>query len=278
MKNIKFVKLICLFCLLLLLFAAGGCALSSYSVEELRALYPKAIENSLNEELYYWKETVNQSDYSAWRTCNIYAEMDKKFEVIRDENGEISNMKMDVYDEYNKKGVYKAICGKSESASGGEAKSILFENDYDDLNNPVHYRKTEMLPREFIESDAFKSKYSLDALLSELDYLSVDDMNFDVDSKIMEHKGKVVKFSFKVNEDYLQKYHQKFGKDSIFEGSKYAVIEFAYDRVASFVVYSEEKLGKNLTVDKEIYKLEIVYYGPRINIPSYDSGVWAEIK
>ncbi len=199
-------------------------------------------------------------------------------ECIRDENGEISNMKMDVYDEYNKKGVYKAICGKSESASGGEAKSILFENDYDDLNNPVHYRKTEMLPREFIESDAFKSKYSLDALLSELDYLSVDDMNFDVDSKIMEHKGKVVKFSFKVNEDYLQKYHQKFGKDSIFEGSKYAVIEFAYDRVASFVVYSEEKLGKNLTVDKEIYKLEIVYYGPRINIPSYDSGVWAEIK
>lgn len=278
MKNIKFVKLICLFCLLLLLFAAGGCALSSYSVEELRALYPNAIDNSLNEELYYWKETVNQSDYSAWRTCNIYAEMDKKFEVIRDENGEISNMKMDVYDEYNKKGVYKAICGKSESASGGETKSILFENDYDDLNNPVHYRKTEMLPREFIESDTFKSKYSLDALLSELDYLSVDDMNFDVDSKIMEHKGKVVKFSFKVNEDYLQKYHQKFGKDSIFEGSKYAVIEFAYDRVASFVVYSEEKLGKNLTVDKEIYKLEIVYYGPRINIPSYDSGVWAEIK
>lgn len=278
MKKLKIVKLICIFCLLFLLFAAGGCALTGYSVDELKVLYPKAIENSLNEELYYWKETVNATDFSSWRTCNVYAEMDKKFEIIRDENGEISNMKIDVYDEYNKKGVYKALCGKSQSAAGGDTTSFLFENEYDDLKNPVHYRKTAMLPQEFIESDTFKSKYSLDAVLDELKYLSVDDMDFETDNKIMEHKGKVVKFSFKVNEDYIQRYNREFGKDSIFEGSKYAAIEFAYDRVASIVVYSEEKLGKNLSVDKEMYKLEIVYYGPRVDIPSYDSGVWADVK
>lgn len=278
MKRKNILKFVCLFCLFLLFLTAGGCALNSYSADELKVLYPKAIENSLNEELYYWKETVNRTDYSSWRTCNVYAEMDKKFEVIRDENGEFSNMKISVYDERNGSGVYKALCGKSKSSAGGEIKSYLFENDYDDSKNPVHYRKAEMLPQEFIKSDDFKSKYSLDAVLSELKYLSVDDMDFEVDNKIMEHKGKVVKFSFKVRDDYVQKYNQQFGKASVFDGSKYATMEFAYDRFASIVVYSEEKLGQNLSVDKEIYKLEAVYYGPKIDIPSYDSGVWAETK
>lgn len=270
MKKKNILKLICLSCLSLLFLTAGGCALTGYSVDEIKALYPKAIENSLNEELYYWKETVNRADYSSRRTCNVYAEMDKEFEVIRDENGEFSNMKISVYDDSNGT-IYKALCGKSKSSTGGETKSYLFENDADN-------RKAEMLPQEFIKSDAFKSVYSLDAVLSELEYLSVDDMDFEVDNKAMEHKGKVVKFSFKVSADYVQKYNQQFGKASIFDGSKYAVIEFAYDRFASIVVYSEEKLGKNLSVDKEIYKLEVVYYGPKIDIPSYDSGIWAEVK
>ena len=39
-------------------------------------------------------------------------------------------------------------------------------------------------------------------------------------------------------------------------------------------MYAEENLGKNISVDKEVYKLETVYYGPIINIPSYDSDVW----
>ena len=135
-----------------------------------------------------------------------------------------------------------------------------------------------MLPQDFVLSENFKTKYSIAAVLGELEYLSVDDMIFDVDNRIMEHRGKVVKFSFKVTDEYLQKYNQEFGEASVFAGAKYAVIEFAYDRFASIVVYSEEKLGKNLNVDKEIYKLEVVYYGPKIDIPSYDSGVWAEAK
>ncbi len=278
MNKRNLIKLVCLVCLALLVVSASGCSLNSYSVEELQVLYPKAIENSLSEELYYWKETVNRTDYSSWRTCNVYAEMDKKFEVMRDENGEFSNMKISVYDEYNSRGVYKALCGKSNSSSGGEIKSYLFENDYDDLKNPANYRKTEMLPQDFVLSDNFKTKYSIAAVLGELEYLSVDDMIFDVDNRIMEHRGKVVKFSFKVTDEYLQKYNQEFGETSVFAGAKYAVIEFAYDRFASIVVYSEEKLGKNLNVDKEIYKLEVVYYGPKIDIPSYDSGVWAEAK
>lgn len=63
-------------------------------------------------------------------------------------------------------------------------------------------------------------------------------------------------------------------QSSVFEGSKYATMEFAYDRFASIVVYAGEKLGSGISADKEIYKLETVYYGPIVNIPSYDNSEW----
>lgn len=272
MKKSIFVKLICLLCSVAMIIPLGGCSFNAYSVEELNAFYPKAIENSLGEELYYWKETVNASDNTSWRTCNVYAEIDKKYEVIRDENGEFANMKIDVLEEYNKKNVYKALCGKSSGKDGD--KNYLFENDFDDSGNSVNYRKTEITPQEYVKSDSFKNKYSLDAKLKEFEYLTVDDMVFDIDNDLMEHKGKTVKFSFAVTEEYLKKYKAEFGNDSVFSGSKYATMEFAYDRFASIVIYAEEKLGSGISADKEIYKLETVYYGPIVNIPSYDNPEW----
>lgn len=275
MKKKILIKLVCLFGVLITVISLSGCSLGSYSVDELREFYPKAFENSSDEELYYWKETVNGADYMSWRTCNVYAEIDKKYEVIRDENGEMANMKIDVLEEYNKKNVYKALCGKSSGGSG--EKSYLFENDFDEAGNPINYRKTEITPQEYILSDSFKNKYSLNAMLKEFKYLTVDDMVFDIDNQIMEHKGKTVKFSFAVTDEYLERYKNEFAGESVFEGSKYAVMEFAYDRFASVTVYADEKLGGNLSVDKEIYKLETVYFGPIVNIPSYDSDIWANV-
>lgn len=276
MNKKSFVKIVSVICALLIVVSLSGCSINSYSVDELKVLYPKAYENSFSEELYYWKETVNTADRTSWRTCNVYAEMDEKYEPIRDENGEFANMKIDVYEEYNKKAVYKALCGNSKGSSG-DVKTYLFENDYDESGSAVNYRKTEITPHDYVSSDDFNSRFSLNAMLSELKYLSVDDMNFDIDNALMEHKGKVVKFSFAVTDEYLERYKSEFGKASVFEGSKYATIEFAYDRFASIVVYAEEKLGGNITADKEVYKLEVVYYGPIITIPSYDDGVWADV-
>lgn len=273
MKKSIFVKLICLLCSVAMIIPLGGCSFNAYSVEELNAFYPKAIENSLGEELYYWKETVNATDHTSWRTCNVFAEIDKKYELIRDENGELANMKIDVLEEYNKKNVYKALCGRSSGSDGD--RNYLFENDFDDSGNSVNYRKTEITPQEYVKSDSFKNKYSLDAMLKEFEYLTVDDMVFDIDNDLMEHKGKTVKFSFAVTDEYLERYKAETGKDSLFAGSKYATMEFAYDRFASIVIYSEEKLGGSISADKEIYKLETVYYGPIVNIPSYDGGDWA---
>ena len=127
-----FIKFVSLALALLMILTAGGCSLNAYSVEELKTFYPKAIENSLSEELYYWKETVNASDHTSWRTCNVFAEIDKKYELIRDENGELANMKIDMLEEYNKKNVYKALCGKSSGKDGD--KNYLFENDFDDAD------------------------------------------------------------------------------------------------------------------------------------------------
>lgn len=272
MTKKHFIKLVGLVLALLLIVSAGGCSLNSYSVEELKAIYPKVFENSLSEELYYWKETVNASDHTSWKTCNVFAEIDKKYEVIRDENGELANMKIDVLEEYNKKNVYKALCGKSSGNDGD--KNYLFENDFDDAGNAVNYRKSEMTPQDYVNSDRFKNKYSLAAMLKEFEYLTVDDMIFDIDNDLMEHKGKTIKFSFAVTDEYLERYKAEFGEDSVFSGSKYATMEFAYDRFASIVIYAEEKLGGGISADKEIYKLETVYYGPIVNIPSYDAQPW----
>lgn len=272
MTKKHFIKLVGLVLALLLIVSAGGCSLNSYSVEELKAIYPKVFENSLSEELYYWKETVNASDHTSWKTCNVFAEIDKKYEVIRDENGELANMKIDVLEEYNKKNVYKALCGKSSGNDGD--KNYLFENDFDDAGNAVNYRKSEMTPQDYVNSDRFKNKYSLAAMLKEFEYLTVDDMIFDIDNDLMEHKGKTIKFSFAVTDEYLERYKAEFGEDSVFSGSKYATMEFAYDRFASIVIYAEEKLGGGISADKEIYKLETVYYGPIVNMPSYDAQPW----
>lgn len=275
MKHKFFIKSLCLICTLMLITATGGCSLNSYSVDELKVLYPKAFENSLSEELYYWKETVNTTEQNSWKTCNVFAETDKNYAVLRDKDGNISNMKIDVFEEYNKKSTYKSLCGKSVSSSG-EEKSFLFENEYDNNGNAVHFRKSEMTPQSYIKSEAFKNKYSLHTMLGELKHLSVDDMIFDIDNSLLEHKGKVVKFSFSVKDEYIKTYKEKFGQASIFENSKYATIEFAYDRFASIIIYAEEKLGGSITADKEIYKLEVVYFGPVVNIPAYDSDTWKD--
>ena len=275
MTEKRLVKFTGLVLALLMILSAGGCSLNSYSVEELRVSYPKVFENSLKEELYYWKETVNAADYNSWKTCNVFAEIDKKYEVIRDENGEMANMKIDVLEEHNKKNTYKALCGKSSGSDGD--KNYLFENDFDESGNSINHRKTEMTPQEYVKSDSFKSKYSLDTMLKEFEYLTVDDMIFDINNDLLEHKGKTIKFSFAVTDEYIERYENEFGRSSVFKGSKYATMEFAYDRFASIVIYAEEKLGKGISADKEVYKLETVYYGPVVNLPSYDSEPWVNV-
>lgn len=276
MNRKSITKIISVVYLFAIIASLSGCSFNSVSADELRTIYPEAIENSLKEELYYWKETVNTSYYTSYCTCNVYAEIDKNYNLIRDEDGKLANVKIDVDEKRNSNAVYKALCGKSQSSKSAETKNYLFETEYKSPTDKPVYRKTEITPQDFIKSEKFNDIYSLSAKLREFSELTIDDMNFDIDNKLMKHTGKVVKFSFAVKPEYLERYKKEHGKDSLFAGSKYATIELAYNRFASIVIYSSEQLSGNISIDKEAYKLESVYYGPIVNVPSYDSADWKD--
>lgn len=278
-------KLIALFSALAILVCTCGCSLTEYSVEELRALYPKAVENSLKEDLFFWKETTNMGDENTFRKCNVYAEIDKrKYEPLREENGDYSNMDVDIQETKNSKTVLSIQCGDAPSATkGNESKDYLFQTSFEaDGKTLISKTKTPMSSKAYVSSEVFQNTYSLNVMLKELKELTVDDMDFDFDKASMTHKGNVVKVEFRVKDSYLERYKAAYGEDSIFAGSIRVALEFAYERVASILVYANEKLDSRFSMDTERYKLEIVYFGPIVSMPKYDEvangkSVWEEV-
>ena len=83
----------------------------------------------------------------------------------------------------------------------------------------------------------------------------------------------VTNLVFKPTDAYLARYEQKYGKKSLFEGAKKVSIEIAYDRIAHIIVYTDEKLDSNLSVEIEQYKFEVVYLGPKFDVPVYNKKV-----
>lgn len=265
----RIIKLTSLCAVLTLLACLCSCSLTDFSVEELRTLYPKAVAASLGEDLFYWKETVNNGKETALRKCNVFAEIDKKYEPIRNDNGDYSNMDVDISETANNKTMQTIQCGDAPSASGAGAQNYLFRTSYQDGTVSAQ-TKAPMSAKEFVNSAEFQTKYSLDVMLKELEFLTVEDMDFDNELADLVHKGNVVKATFKVKESYLERYRAEFGTDSLFAGSKKVNIEFAYDRIASILVYTEKSMDSKLSVDTEAYKLQIVYFGPKVSLPKYD--------
>lgn len=265
--------------LLLALIAAAfcGCSLTAYTVEELRSLYPQAMENSLAEPLYYWKETDNTSADSRYTVCNVYAELDDNYEPARTDDGGFVNMEMEISVTEAGQNTYHLVGGRSESSAGGEAASWIFENGYSASGEVANRRKTAVSVEEYVQSDAFQSTFSLAAALQELRGLTVDDMDFTVAEAALVRKGHVVECTFAVKDSYLARYEAQFGAPSVFAGSKYVTLELSYDRFSSVVIYTEEQLGSGITSDKEVYKLEVSYLGPRISVPFYDSDEWKNV-
>lgn len=275
-------KIIALFSALAILACTCGCTLNAYTVDELRQLYPKAVENSLKADLFFWKETANPTGGdNTFRRCNVYAEIDKKYEPIRNENGDYANMDVEIIEQVKGKDVLKIWCGDSPSASGGEKKNYFFKNTY--VNGKVDTQtKTPLSAKEYVNSEEFQNKYSLDIMLAELEHLTVDDMEFGFDKSEMTHKGNVVQVTFSVKDSYLERYKEETGKDSIFAGSFYVSLEMVYERVSSLIIYVNETLDQGISLETERYKLEITYFGPIVAMPKYDETaegkeVWKEV-
>ena len=89
----------------------------------------------------------------------------------------------------------------------------------------------------------------------------------------VEKKGNVTTITCKLSDNYLNAYEQANGKKSVLDG-KYVTIEMAYNRISAIIVYQndpnagEENTSGLLALEYESYKLEIVYTGPKFEVPS----------
>lgn len=246
----------------------AGCA--QPTPEEFDELFKTAIENSFNAPFFYWKETYVNGNNSKYTSCNVLTALDNKYEPIVDENGDYSEVSINIMKTENEKSVYELYCGKSASSQGGETKEMLFTKDINPETGDSVNKVSPMTVEEYLNHKDFEP-YTLEAKLKEVSGLTTADMDLTSDKCGIEKKGNVTKINFTLTDEYFERYKKANGEPSMFEGSKRVEIEMAFERISHIIVYSEEAIaGTSLTIESEPYKLFIVYLGPKFSIPSYD--------
>lgn len=270
-RIVKVISTIVLLALLATTFSS--CSLNSVSSEEYKDLFAKAVQDTLDEDLYYWKETVNSPEIKSFETCNVYAEIDKNYEPIRDENDEYKNEVIVISKTSNNKEVLKIMAGNSKSSNNGDSKDILFTSIIDENSTEFKKVKKEMSVHDYFNSEEFQGKYSPKVRLMELENLSIDDMDFEAKGCGITKKGNTTLAKFEIKDEYLSRYKSEFGKSSIFEGSTNVAVEIAFEKISALTVYGKEALGGGLSIETEKYKFEIVYFGPIATVPSYDEMI-----
>lgn len=246
----------------------SGCA--QPTPEEFDELFKTAIENSFNAPFFYWKETYVNGNNSKYTSCNVLTALDNKYEPIVDENGDYSEVSINIMKTENEKSVYELYCGKSASSQGGETKEMLFTKDINPETGDSVNKVSPMTVEEYLNHKDFEP-YTLEAKLKEVSGLTTADMDLTSDKCGIEKKGNVTKINFTLTDEYFERYKKENGEPSMFEGSKRVEIEMAFERISHIIVYSEEAIaGTSLTIESEPYKLFIVYLGPKFSIPSYD--------
>lgn len=246
----------------------AGCA--QPTPEEFDELFKTAIENSFNAPFFYWKETYVNGNNSKYTSCNVLTALDNKYEPIVDENGDYSEVSINIMKTENEKSVYELYCGKSASSQGGETKEMLFTKDINPETGDSVNKVSPMTVEEYLNHKDFEP-YTLEAKLKEVSGLTTADMDLTSDKCGIEKKGNVTKINFTLTDEYFERYKKESGEPSMFEGSKRVEIEMAFERISHIIVYSEEAIaGTSLTIESEPYKLFIVYLGPKFSIPSYD--------
>lgn len=240
---------------------------------EIRKAYETAVQNSLAADVYYWKETKQEGKASSYSQVNVYAGQGSDYEPLRDENGAYQEYKISVQDTSSqpKKAVYHT-CGLSQgSEKGDEAKNYLFTQTVSE-DKIVSCTKQAMTAQEYYQSEAF-APYLLSSRIAELKELTVDDMDFGISGGLAEQKVNLTSLIFQVKEEYLTRYEQAHGEKSLFDGAKKVSLEIAYDRISHMIVYTEEKLDNNMSIEVERYKFEVVYLGPKFDVPIYNKKV-----
>ena len=258
----------------LLVTGMTGCTQQMESAE-IRQAYETALQNALDADVYFWKETKTQG--SATDTCqvNVYAGQGDDYQALRDENGAYAEYKISVNETHSQpESTLQIYCGLSPSANEGEeAKDYLLTQVTGEGGAITALTRRPMTAQDYYQSDDF-APYLLSSRLAELTELTVDDMDFSISDAVAEQKINVINLIFGVKEEYLARYEKKHGQKSLFDGAKKVSIEIAYDRIAHVIVYTDEQVeDSGLSVEVERYKFEVVYLGPKFDIPAYDGKV-----
>ena len=257
-------------CTALVLSLFSGCS-TSLSTAEIETALDTALQNSLASDLFYWKETDNRTTDTIYKQANVLSDIDQKEYVpLVDENGEYTTLRIQVIEKKNDKEIYQSVCGHSSGINAtDEVKDYLFETVTAEDGTAVK-TKQPMTAKEYYNSDAFR-QYSVAEKLKCLQDLTVADMDFNADGAEISKKGNVTQLQFKVSDDYLRRYEEKYGEPSVLANSKRVLIEMAYEKISQIIVYVDEAVsGTSFMVETEAYNFQIVYLGPKFDVPKYN--------
>lgn len=279
-KSIKLILTLSLLAVIACTSLLVGC--QSLSGDEGYAVLQKAIDNTLHDDnahIFYWKESISTprsgiTNLVETTTVNVLCEIDNDYNFVKTNSGleyDYKNLKARVNKSYDGKLVYEQYCGVAKNnnsylATRGD------KNSTSALTTENKYTFDSMVARDYVLSDLFK-EYTLEEKLKELKSLKREDLLIEeYQNGGVEKKGNVVTITCKVSDEYARNYENANGRKSVLEG-KYLTIEISYDRVAAIIVYQndpgadESNTQGILALEYESYKLEIVYTGPKFDVP-----------
>ncbi|MDR1805915.1 MAG: hypothetical protein LBQ80_03985 [Clostridium sp.] len=265
----------------------SACTKQINQADALNRLF-SALEESNKADVYYYIKTQN-ADKAAdkpLRTLevNLRAEpVDDPPEALpRDESkyfkhnadGSFADYKLSVKGTETGVTMWSWICGPSKGADGtalfySEWRKDATQglNKYSANDNPVLSKRTEPLT-DFLQSESF-APYTLKAQLAELSALTEEDINFDISTAKMTVQDTLVTLIFAVNEEYIQRYKEENGKDSVFAGTSQVKVQLTYGRVQQISLYAPSSSGV-FKSPKETVSWQIFYLGARFTVPEYN--------
>lgn len=264
--------------IIILIFSLGvlllsGCTGTTVPHEEAYALLQEAVQNSLNEEMYYIQETINRTDKTDKKDVNLRALLNNRsYDMLVLPDGTYDDYKVNITHTLQGAAYMDIVCGPS-SPKGKETVDYLFRTRYEDAGKTPVNSKTQMTTEDFIQTDEFKENYALSSFINELAFLKESDI---VKYNAVTKNRYLVLLNFEVSNAHVEAYESETGKTSLFRGSTRVEIELAYERLISVVCYAKyTDTASSLSLEKEPYNLFISYYGAKFTVPDYDSKDYA---
>lgn len=282
-KIVRLLLIVALVSIMLLTSLLVGC--KRLTPDEGFDAIQAAIEHTLsghNPYIFYWKESFatpreGTSNLVVTTTANVLCDIDRDYNFVKKNNDldysydNIAGLKTRVTKSYDGKSVYELFCGVSKDGNsylatrGALDSTTPLTNDFKVAENKYSFQDRNA--EEYVQSAEF-APYTLEAKLAELKSLKKEDIVIDK----VEKKGNVTTITCKMSDAYCVKYLEDNGAKSVLEG-KYVTIELSYNRIAAIIVYQtdpgadESNTQGILALEYESYKFEIVYTGPKFNVP-----------